>query len=121
MLCGAGILIDLVFAPVPFNTQLLPSANGQALLMGTSDLLVSFCSFVFLLVSIFTAIRASIFWASWIPGGASLMAVSWLGCLAGGDPFLDSEHDSSDAPERFDIDDWYLVFFMVVSILFVLG
>jgi hypothetical protein len=49
------------------------------------------------------------------------VAVSWVGCLAGGDPFFDSERDSSDAPERFDIDDWYLVFFMVVSILSVLG
>jgi hypothetical protein len=49
------------------------------------------------------------------------MVVSWAGCLAGGDPFFDSEHDSSDASKGFDIDDWYLVFFMIVSILFVLG
>ena len=49
------------------------------------------------------------------------MAVSWVGCLSGGDPFFDSEHDSSDAPERFDIDDWYLGFFMVVSIPSLLG
>jgi hypothetical protein len=34
------------------------------------------------------------------------MAVSWVGCLSGGDPFFDSEHDSSDAPKGFDIDDW---------------
>jgi hypothetical protein len=40
--------------------------------------------------------------------------------LAGGDPFFDSEHDLSDAPERFDIDDWYVAF-MVVSIPSLLG
>jgi hypothetical protein len=41
--------------------------------------------------------------------------------LVGGDPFFDGEHDSSDAPKGFDIDDWFMAFLMVVSIPFVLG
>jgi hypothetical protein len=49
------------------------------------------------------------------------MAVSWVGCLSGSDPFFDSEHDSSDALKGFDINDWYVVFLMFVIIPFLLG